>query len=384
MAIPTLTMIPSGYKAGTLYSVLPTNGDGDFTTTRTSSATRVNKSGLIETVLSNVPRLDYSDGSCPSLLLEPESTNYATNSNNISVWNNLTQNGSITSTANYSTAPDGTQTASRLQMSVNGSGYALKSKSTTSIIGDYVASVYLKTTSGNTQNVCAAGRGSIQDVFSVTGEWQRFEINGNATNGLSSYFNLGVYTSFAGADNPIDILAWGGQIEAGTRASSYIPTTTSAVTRNADTCFGAGNINVFNDSEGILFFKTATRYFGSSYYLSLSNGSTSNRILFRFTSTTQIRLTIISNNSSSVDQYVNVPNITQYNNYAIKYKQNDFALWVNGSEVATDTSGNTPINLSEFAFDSGNGTLPFAGNVKDVRYYNTALTDAELQELTTI
>ena len=75
MAIPTLTMIPSGYKAGKLYSVLPTNGDGDFTTSRSSSATRVNKSGLIETVLSNVPRLDYSDGSCPSLLLEPQSTN---------------------------------------------------------------------------------------------------------------------------------------------------------------------------------------------------------------------------------------------------------------------------------------------------------------------
>ena len=188
------------------------------------------------------------------------------------------------------------------------------------------------------------------------------------------------------ADNPIDILHVGrSQLEAGIISLLAIfQQLLQQSTRNADTCFDAGDINVFNDSEGVLFFKTATRYFGSSYYLSLSNGSTNNRILFRFTSTTQVRLTIISNNSSSMDQYVNVPNITQYNNYAIKYKQNDFALWVNGSEVATDTSGNTPINLSEFAFDSGNGTLPFAGNVKDVRYYNTILTDAELQALTTI
>ena len=75
MAIPKLALIPSGVKAGKLYSVLPTNGDGDFTTTRNTVATRVNENGLIEEVASNVPRLDYSDGTCPSLLLEPTATN---------------------------------------------------------------------------------------------------------------------------------------------------------------------------------------------------------------------------------------------------------------------------------------------------------------------
>mgnify|MGYP000132494612 CR=1 FL=1 len=55
----SLVQIPSGYKAGTLYSVLPANGDGDFDFTRASIATRVNSEGLIETVASGVPRLDY-------------------------------------------------------------------------------------------------------------------------------------------------------------------------------------------------------------------------------------------------------------------------------------------------------------------------------------
>ena len=59
MATPTLTMIPSGYKAQKVYSVLPINGDGDFTFDRTTTATRVNKNGLIEQVSTNVPRLDY-------------------------------------------------------------------------------------------------------------------------------------------------------------------------------------------------------------------------------------------------------------------------------------------------------------------------------------
>ena len=58
---PSIAMIPSGYKDEKVYSVLPTNGDGDFTFARTSTATRVNNNGLIEEVASNVPRLDYSE-----------------------------------------------------------------------------------------------------------------------------------------------------------------------------------------------------------------------------------------------------------------------------------------------------------------------------------
>ena len=75
MKKPSLALIPSGYKASKVYSILPNNGDGDFAFSRGSGATRVNKDGFIETVLDNVPRLDYSDGGCPSLLLEPQRTN---------------------------------------------------------------------------------------------------------------------------------------------------------------------------------------------------------------------------------------------------------------------------------------------------------------------
>ena len=73
----TIALIPSGFKAGStdnLYSVLPANGNGDFNATRGSTATRVNKDGLIESVATNVPRLDYPVtsgvvGDCPHLLL---------------------------------------------------------------------------------------------------------------------------------------------------------------------------------------------------------------------------------------------------------------------------------------------------------------------------
>jgi hypothetical protein len=59
MATPSLALVPSGIKATKVYSVLPNNGDGDFTFARASTATRINKDGLIESVATNVPRLNY-------------------------------------------------------------------------------------------------------------------------------------------------------------------------------------------------------------------------------------------------------------------------------------------------------------------------------------
>ena len=115
-----VVQIPSGYKAGTtdnLYSVLPANGNGDFNATRGSTATRVNKDGLIESVATNVPRLDYPliDGvvqDCPTLLLEPQRTNALQYSEEFE--NAYWINNGITITANQIVSPDGTQTADLL------------------------------------------------------------------------------------------------------------------------------------------------------------------------------------------------------------------------------------------------------------------------------
>jgi hypothetical protein len=61
----SLVVTPNGYKAGTLYSIKPTSGAGDMTVVRATTATRVNSAGLIESVAINVPRLDYTDSTCP-------------------------------------------------------------------------------------------------------------------------------------------------------------------------------------------------------------------------------------------------------------------------------------------------------------------------------
>jgi hypothetical protein len=82
MAQPKLALIPAS-QGTKVYSVLPSDGSGDFDFTRSSKATRINSQGLIEEVLSGQSRLEYPliDGvvnGCPSLLLEPQSTNLIT------------------------------------------------------------------------------------------------------------------------------------------------------------------------------------------------------------------------------------------------------------------------------------------------------------------
>ena len=100
MIKPTLALIPSAYKPSTVYSVLPSDGVGDFDFTRAGEATRINKDGLIETVDSNVPRLNYPliDGvvsGCPSLLLEPLRRNLIRYSEDFSTYveDNVTEIG---------------------------------------------------------------------------------------------------------------------------------------------------------------------------------------------------------------------------------------------------------------------------------------------------
>ena len=87
-----------------------------------------------------------------------------------------------------------------------------------------------------------------------------------------------------------------------------------------------------------------------------------------------------------VNQFYVIENITDatiISKIALKYKENDFALWVNGIKVATDTSGNIPIGLSELAFNNSSG-VNFFGNTKGLKYYPKALADVQLEDLTTI
>ena len=351
-----------------------------FTTTRNSIATRVNKEGLIEVVGRDVPRIDYTDSADGVLLLENSATNLVTYSSDLSVLSKVSLGTASTpvTTANYALAPDGTMTATRVVFDLNGgtttNDRSLLRQSISS--GGYYFSIYVKSTSGNEQKVMWHDGGEY-NTTTVTNEWKRISYLSNSPityGGIALNGAAGVDTS--------DILVWGFQIESG-NLSSYIPTNGSTVTRVADTASGAGNSEVFNDSEGVLFADIAANANdGTERELCINDSSTSNRVAVRYRdSNDDIRAIVRSSGVNTLNVTIGVGSVLLYNKVALKYKVNDFAFWINGFEVATDTSGAAPSGLDLISFNDGSSS-DFYGKTKEISYYDEILTDLELEYMT--
>lgn len=356
-----------------------------FDADRSSTATRVNKSGLIENVERNRPRVEF-DGNDGYLLLEPTRTNYCLNSNDASQWSTLTSNGTITRSANYATAPDGSQTATRLQASVTGSGYALLFPSTNSISGNYSLSVYVKSNTGSNQSVAFYGRNTALSNYTITNEWQRLELSGSQTGGENQYFLLGINTSVGTFDNPIDILVWGGQLEAGTYSTSLIPTTASAVTRTVDFCYiNSGLQDILNTSEGTLFVDVEVpRVSSSGSYeriaLTDQSASTDRILIDNFGGNWRV-LTL----SSAGTQTVTVRSVQANTRIkiAFAYSSSQIRVSYDGNDATTTSISYTPsTTLESFKFSNKDGGNKWQGKIHGVKYFDTALTNAELKALT--
>jgi hypothetical protein len=120
-------------------------------------------------------------------------------------------------------------------------------------------------------------------------------------------------------------------------------------------------------------------------WISLSDGSHNNAIKIGFlNSSTDLKIAC-EVRSGGVSQAFMVNNLgavsLAYLKVAVKYKENDFALWINGVEVDTDTSGSAPIGLNNLTFTRGDSGQPFFGKAKALAVYKEALTDEQLTAL---
>ena len=357
-----------------------------FNFERNTSATVINKEGLIETVGSGEPRIDYKDDSKGALLLEPSRSNAITYSSDFNNASWLKTNLNITK--DIETAPNGLLNASKILQTVSG-GYA---RINTTLTGSETFSLFAK-------------KGDLTDLkLFLGGDYAYFDLeNGlvlfasgsNYVNSKIESFNNGWYrcsiTSsysggssirFQGTDGTNDnslgfIYTYGAQLEQGSYATSYIPTQGGVVTRVAESCNGAGNEQVFNDSEGVLYAEISAlandltyRSISISGHINLFYNNVSN--------------TIVVSSTGGALIIKQLSDITSLNKIALKYKANDFALWVNGVELGTDTSATTSNSLTTLNYDNGAGGSKWYGSTKQIQYYNTALTYQELQALTTI
>jgi hypothetical protein len=341
----------------------------DFT--RASTATRVNKEGLIEVVKSNVPRIDYTDTSDGVLLLEKAATNNILYSQKISL--TPTKNGTFVD--NFAISPDGTQNATKLT-ATDADPYFYQNVTFAAV--DYTASIYIKGIGNSVGKEFQIRLGSNIYTDVIPLEWTRFKYTVTMASGVTSS-GLEIPNPAVVGD---EVLVWGWQVEQNSVASSYIPSQGSASTRVAETASGAGNSEVFNDSEGVLFADIAALTEIDTYRaISISSGSDNDRINIWYWNNGTFKIDLHSGANSQYDFDFNA-NMTLFNKIAFKYKQNDFCIFHNGFKIGIDTSGITPVGLSELSFDRANGAFPFYGKTKEIGYYDTALTDLELETLT--
>ena len=383
---PKLALIPSGYKSGKVYSILPNDATGDFDFDRASEGTRVRKDGLIEEVTNNIPRLDWLNSNCPSLILEPQRTNYATNNTSMDTYNIVGgSNPSPTLTANYTIAPDGTLTATRLQTSVTGTNYSLIGFPTTASDGSgggyYTASVYVKSNTGSSQEIAFYGQSSSPNNRTVTTEWSRIQFTGQRL-ANTKYAYLGTIN---GTDDDIDISVWGAQIElVDSYPSSLIYTEASTVTRLKDECENGGDSDLFDFNECSIYLDLTPFVAGFDRDISLSAGTNDDRFTFFFRSNgTQLLFGVWAGGSNQLYRDETITYNTR-NKLLLTAKENEFKIYINGTLKFTDTFGVLPTGLNRFSFASPFNVSHFEGKVYDTRFYDRVLTEAEAIELTTL
>ena len=343
-----------------------------FNVERNSIATRVNKQGLIEVVGNDKLRIDYKDSSKGVALLENSSTNLIFYSEDFSQSSWLKTNSTVSS--NQAISPDGTNN-STLYTSTNSSNRLEINFPTPSTIRTF--SIYIKSFNNNHTEGRITFSGLNDFNFTSTNEWQRISTTRDVSGDTFK-------CSLRLTNSDDSILVFGAMLEENSVASSYIPTSGSAVTRQADVVNGSGNSEVFNDSEGVLFADIAALADdGTSRQISLNNTSTSNRVYFEYSSVSNRIRAVIENSlgNQAILSYI-VSDVAETNKLAVKYKENDFAFWVNGIEVDADDNGSILVGLNKLSFDRGDGLSDFYGKTKEIGYYDAALTDEELEYMT--
>jgi hypothetical protein len=121
---------------------------------------------------------------------------------------------------------------------------------------------------------------------------------------------------------------------------------------------------------------------GTNKFITISDGSIQNRVTIVFLSN-NILAQVRASNSEVFYQITSAISIENYNKIAVHYKTNQCKLFVNGFQIgSTDILAAMPSNLSELAFDRGDGGDDFYGKTKQIQYFDSALTDSELETLT--
>jgi len=408
----SLVLTPNGYKASKLYSIKPTSGLGDMTVSRNTTARRVNSAGLIESVAINVPRLDYPPlGGCPSILSEPARINLVLRSEEFdnAYWSKYI----ATVSSNAAVSPDNNTTADLVYPTTTGAltGQVYKVITTGITSGDVVTvSVFVKASGKNFAYISPVYNFSPGAWFNLTtgaitnpianvttsmtafaNGWWRISLTSTSTSSTSNNVTIGSTDATNSTTNTASgsngILIWGAQIEVGTKATSYIPTTTAIVTRNADVISKTGVSSLIGQTEGTIYaeFNNTLMTYSATGYVMRIFADANNEVWIRKESGTNKYTARWRANSVDVYTQSTISVVNGNNKIAIAYKSADSAVYLNGTQIGTSAStGAFSVAPSQIGIGSSSTADFFNDRIELATLFQTRLTNAQLATLTTL
>jgi len=347
--------------------------------------------------------------------VEPSAQNLFLRSNELNIGAPWTQDNIVFTTGSTSafTSPDGTTNAFLMADTSGNTRHRISQQPTTSFVSGttYTASIFVKKNSSNrflliNGNTAFGARAVLSlDTLAITNingtgasidnygnGWYRFSVRGTATSTQATSVFIQMQNDASDVTyigNGSSFYLYGAQVETGSVATSYIPTTTTApITRNADNISLSGAVSgCIGQTEGTIYAEVDLRNIvGTKAIIALTDGTTDNRIVMRFTSST-VLATIIRVAGATNDYSVTIPTIPSTGGIykiAFAYKANDYCLALNGTAYASTATRAVPATNSMAICQNGFGTDFLNDRIRAAALYTTRLTNAELITLSTL
>ena len=405
MKKPYFALVPSGYAFYKIFSILPTNGDADFDFYRSTGSSRVAENGLIKSISSANPTLDWLNSSCPRLKIEESRTNLQKYSEDFTQPQWATGNLSVI--GNDTIDPKGVENADKIIPNTNntyhyvesitsGSGYGVTTTYSVFVKKggfsqvELLLAYYTSPSSPiaqvkfdlDTLETFGTTIGTAFEYQDYGNGWYRLQINASVSLSASAaILRVAVLDNqsqtFQG--NEVDgLFVWGAQLESyAAKASSYIPTYSLTSSRAVDQISPITLMN--NDVKGTVFLDLKAENVNGLSTIMLSDNS-NNRIIFSFQSDS--RLSVQVGDAPRLFFSYNYIHNQQRFKIAVKWERyGNLEIYINGVNVAVTSAGNLN-NLNTFSFNASPPTSPFQGDVYQSSVYNEYLTNSELIELT--
>jgi hypothetical protein len=383
--------------------------DSRVTFTRTTGtsnpATYVDSSGYVVVATNNQPRFDHDPVTlaCKGLLIEEARTNLFAYSQEFD--NAYWTNTNTAETPDAVVSPDGTTNAEKLTSNATGTVIRDIRRTTTYTAGFHTLSVYAKAAEvssialdvgqgyGFAQFNLSTGQvtgtpSGTATIVNAGGGWYRCSISANvaeSNNRTNQIFlnNRGSSTNIPVGDG---VYIWGAQLEAGAFATSYIPTTTAALTRNADvaTMTGTNFSDWFNATEGTFQCKfNMYSVNASNMAFTVDDGTTTHR-LWLYARSGNSRTEFIVSNASGGQAALQMaggnPSANTDYNACVAYKLDSFAGSRNAGAPVTDTSGTLPtVDRLQLGRRYDSATQYLSGWLQELNYWPQRLTNNEVQ-----